>query len=126
MAQTVLKKTAARKPVKRSGAAKKTTAQRPVRRTGAAKKATVQRKPAPSAALATAVDAQVLAHGLNGLLHTMHAVQQFEETLCSLMHALRRGRATGTLLRDLREVLEQLPARDYQHEVDALRDAIAA
>lgn len=74
----------------------------------------------------TAVDAQVLAHGLNSLLHTMQEVQQHEERLCSLMHALRRGRASRPLLGELREVLEQLPAHDYLHEVDALRDAVAA
>lgn len=77
-------------------------------------------------AAAAPVDAQELAHGLNTLLHTMQTVQQFEESLCSLMHALRRGRATGPLMRELRAVLQQLPAQDYLHEVDALRDAMAA
>ena len=111
MAKTVVKKTAALKPAKRSGVAKR----------GAGKHG-----PASAPVAATAVDAQVLAHGLGGLLHTMQTVQHFEETLCSLMHALRRGRATSALLRELRDVLEQLPARDYVHEVDALRDAVAA
>ncbi len=117
MAKTVAKKTAAaRKPVKRSGLAKKAAATR--------KPSRVTTATAP--AVARTVDAQGLAHGLSALLHTMQAVQQFEETLCSLMHALRRGRATGAQVRELREVLEQLPAHDYLHEVDALRDAIAA
>ena len=111
MPKTVTKKMVVRKPVKRSVAGKK-----------AASKAKSSRVPAAAAA----VDAQMLAHGLNALLHTMQAVQQSEETLCSLMHALRRGRATGALLRELREALEQLPVQDYLHEVDALRDAVAA
>ena len=117
MVKAVAKKTAAaRKPVKHSGVAKKAAAIRKPSRVAAAKQ--------PAAA--RTVDAQGLAHGLSALLHTMQTVQQFEETLCSLMHALRHGRATGAQLRELRHVLEQLPAHDYLHEVHALQDAIAA
>ena len=117
MAKAVAKKTAvARTPVKRAGVGKK----------GAAKAKSSRAPVATTAVATTAVDAQVLAHGLNALLHTMQVVQQSEETLCSLMHALRRGRATGALVRELREALEQLPVHEYVHEVDALRDAVAA
>lgn len=64
-----------------------------------------------------------MAHGLNTLLHTMQAIQRSEEELCSLMHALRNGRASAPLLRDLRRVLQHLPAHDYLHEVEQLQDA---
>ena len=107
MAKTVAKETAVQKPAKGLGAV-------------AGKRSVVEKL------RSVAVDEQVMAHGLNGLLHSMQAVQQSEETLCSLMHALRRGRATGALLRELRDVLEQLPAQDYLHEVHALREAVAA
>ncbi|WP_419804737.1 hypothetical protein [Terriglobus sp.] len=115
MPKTVAKKVAARKPVKRSVAVKKTAA-----------KGRSSRLPVTTPAVEQPVDAQGLAHGLNVLLHTMQTVQQSEEKLCSLMHALRGGRATGAMVRELREVLDQLPAQDYLYEVDALRDAVAA
>lgn len=116
-----------KKVAKKQAAARKTAAARKqVKRSGVANKAAVKGKAPRVSTAAEVVDAQELAHGLNSLLHTMQTVQQFEEALCSLMHALRRGRATGALVRDLRGVLEQLPAQDYLHEVHALRDALAA
>ena len=97
------------------------------RGTGVAKKGGAARKTSRAVpAAAEPMDAERLAHGLNSLLHTMQAVQQYEESLCSLMHALRRGRATGAMVRELRAVLQQLPAQEYLHEVDALREAAAA
>lgn len=56
----------------------------------------------------------------------MQTIQQFEESLCSMMHALQRGRPGAALLRELHKTLEQLPAHDYLHEVEALRDAATA
>ena len=82
--------------------------------------------PSRAALAAQPVEARDLAHGLDTLLHTMQTVQNFEERLCSLKHALQRGRANGSLLRELRAVLDELPAHDYLYEVDALRRAIAA
>ena len=127
------KRAAARKPTGTSGVRKqavtaKSPETKPAAKSAARKTSVVAKRPAKQAAqpVATAVDAQTLAHGLNSLLHTMQTVQQHEERLCSLMHALRRGRASRPLLGELREVLEQLPAHDYLHEVDALRDAVAS
>lgn len=121
MAKRVAKRAAAvRKPVKRAPVAKKAAAKKV--KTRVLSKAKASRV----AEAAQPLEAKELAHSLNTLLHTMQTVQNYEERLCSLKHALQRGRANGTLLRELREVLDELPAHDYLHEVDALRRAIAA
>ena len=68
-----------------------------------------------------------LFHRIQGLLHTMRCIGQYEDELCTLLHAAQNQNALDDGLEDeLRELLAKLPAEDYTHEIDSLREALPA
>ena len=110
--------------VKRKVAATKSSA---TLRQVAARK-TLQAKSNVGAAIAPAgADHAAVAHRIHALLHTMHQIERYEERLCSMQDAIKRsGRLSAALLRDLQGVLEEIPSDDYLHDLEAVRDLIAA
>ena len=99
-------------------------AQRPSRRaTEPNRKA---KQPSGAVKSAAATDA-LLFHHMHGLLHTMQTIQEHEEQLCSMTNEIRKsGRISPALRRDLRSLLEQLPAREYQNGIDQIYDELEA
>ncbi len=72
-------------------------------------------------------DHAAVAHRIHALLHTMHQIERYEERLCSMQDAIKRsGKVSAALLRDLQSVLEEIPSEDYLHDLEAVRDLIAA
>lgn len=62
---------------------------------------------------------------LHALLHTIHAIEQYEDQLCSLMHEIQTsGTVSDVVSEELRELLEQIPSSGYQDEVNAVRQAL--
>lgn len=97
----------------------------------AAKKAT--KKPVKKAVrpvpkkIAVVRKSEDLPHRLDTLLHTMRCIAQHEDELCTLLHDARRtGRLNAALLRELRSVLEELPAGEYLDDLHAVQQAIQA
>ncbi len=63
---------------------------------------------------------------INSLLYTLRSIAQREDQLCMLMHHLRTsGKLTGSLTTELHEILDEIPAQDYLHDLDALRASLA-
>ena len=76
--------------------------------------------------LAVAGPPQVF-YRINSLLYTLRAIAQREDQLCMLMHHLRTsGKLNATLSAELREILEEIPADEYMHDLEALRGALAS
>ena len=68
-----------------------------------------------------------VSHRLHALLHTIHQIERYEERLCSMQDAIKRsGKLSAPLLRDLHALLEEIPSGEYQHDLDAVRDAVLA
>ena len=68
-----------------------------------------------------------IVHRLHALLHTMRAIEQHEEHLCTLMHHIQTtGQLSPTVIRELRTLLDALPTRAYQADLDALHQSLPA
>ncbi|MGI4758863.1 MAG: hypothetical protein ACRYGF_18690 [Janthinobacterium lividum] len=68
-----------------------------------------------------------LTHGLESLLHTMRSIAQHEDELCTLLHDARRtGKISAPLLRELKVVLDALPAEEYTSELQAIKEVTEA
>ena len=79
---------------------------------------------AKKTALAVAQPPQVF-YRINSLLYTLRAIAQKEDQLCILMHHLRTsGKLNATLAAELHEILDDIPADDYLHDLDALRASL--
>ena len=64
---------------------------------------------------------------LHALLHTMRLIEQHDEPLCSMHDELKRtGRLSAAQRRRLQQLVNELPAQDYQADLDTLREAVAA
>ena len=62
---------------------------------------------------------------LHALLHTMHAIERYEDQLCALMHEIQTsGALTAVVSDELRDLLEQIPSEEYQHDLNAVRDVL--
>jgi hypothetical protein len=102
--------------------------------TGTKKKASAKqvKKPARKPAIASKktappLDAASLSSHLDALLHTMRCIAQHEDELCTLLHETRRRRkVSSSLLRDLRSILQELPAEEYTADLDQLREELEA
>lgn len=82
--------------------------------------------PAKRAGLAVAQPPEVF-YRINSLLYTLRAIAQREDQLCILMHHLRTsGKLNAGLAAELHEILDEIPAGDYLHELDALRQSLEA
>ncbi len=78
-------------------------------------------KPDPAQQARTA---QVV-YRINTLLHTMRAIERHEEKLCALMNELKStGQVTDTTDEELRDLLEQMPAHEYNDDIEAIRTAL--
>lgn len=76
------------------------------------------------AGLAIAQPPQVF-YRINSLLYTLRAIAQREDQLCILMHHLRTsGKLNATLSAELHEILNEIPADEYMHDLHALRHAL--
>lgn len=64
---------------------------------------------------------------IHALLHTMRLIEQHEEPLCSMHDELRRtGKLSAAHHRKLQQLVHELPAHDYQADLETLRYALAA
>ena len=64
---------------------------------------------------------------IHALLHTMRVIEQHEEPLCSMQDELKRtGKLSAAHRRKLQQLVEELPADTYQHDLQTLREAVAA
>ncbi len=64
---------------------------------------------------------------LHALLHTMRLIEQHDEPLCSMHDELKRtGRLSAAQRRRLQQLVLELPAEDYQADLDTLRQAVGA
>lgn len=62
---------------------------------------------------------------INSLLLTLRTIAQREDQLCMLMHHLRTsGKLNATLLAELHEIAEEMPAEEYLHDLAALRASL--
>lgn len=64
---------------------------------------------------------------INSLLLTLRTMAQREDQLCILMHHLRtNGKLSPSLATELHEILAEIPAEEYMHDLHALREALQA
>ncbi len=64
---------------------------------------------------------------IHALLHTMRLIEQHEEALCSMHDEMKRtGKLSAPHRRKLHLLVHDLPADDYQADLQALRYALAA
>ena len=70
---------------------------------------------------------QNVVHHMQSLLHTMRCIEQHEEQLCTLMHAIRTGgMVEETTAQVLRSLLDDLPAQAYESDLNRLFAALDA
>ena len=113
---------AAAKPAagKRGSAAKAPTAK------AASAPAAARRKHIPAAPAAAAAPPDLYS-SLHALLHTMRLIEQHDEPLCSMHDELKRtGRLSAAQRRRLQRLVDELPAEDYQADLETLRHAVDA
>ncbi len=64
---------------------------------------------------------------IHALLHTMRLIERHEEPLCSMHDELKRtGKLSAAHHRKLQQLVHELPAHDYQADLETLRYALAA
>ncbi len=64
-------------------------------------------------------------HRLHLLLHAVRCIAQHEDRLCTLLHASRNSpRLTPALRRELEKVLDSMPAHDYLHDLESVRELL--
>lgn len=69
----------------------------------------------------------LLFHRIQALLHTMRCIVQYEDELCTFLHASRsRDIADSTMEEELRSLLESMPAQEYSHDLESVRAALPA
>ena len=63
---------------------------------------------------------------IHTLLHTMRAISRHEDALCTLMNEVKTaGKVTEELDSELRDLLEEMPAHEYNDDVEAVREALS-
>ena len=66
-------------------------------------------------------------HRLHLLIHTVRCIAGHEDQLCTLLHASRKSpRLTAAVRRELGKVLDSMPAHDYLHDLEAVRELLAS
>ncbi len=74
-----------------------------------------------------AVETPLLFHRIHALLQTMRCIAQYEDELCTLLHASRsRDGADAALDEELRSILELMPSGEYSHDLESVRAALPA
>jgi hypothetical protein len=64
---------------------------------------------------------------LHALLHTMRLIERHDEPLCSMHDELKRtGKLSAAQRRRLQHLVDELPAQDYQNDLDTLKQAVRA
>jgi len=96
------------------------------KKTSAKKKTPAKKKISASEKGSVISETPLLYHRVNGLLHTMRCIAQYEDELCTFLHAAR-DRKAGDVDHDveLRELLEKMPSHEYVDDLDALKEALA-
>ena len=62
---------------------------------------------------------------IHALLHTMHAIEQYEDQLCALMHEIQTTGAVSPVVSDeLQDLLSDIPSHQYQDELNAVHQAL--
>ena len=62
---------------------------------------------------------------LNGLLHTMRCIAQYEDRLCELSHELKQeGGLSAEISDEVRGILDKVPSHEYMLDLDAVRTAL--
>jgi len=75
----------------------------------------------------TVLEAPRLEHRLQTLLHTVRCIAQHEDELCTLFHAAQFEGAVGDdLAAELHALLDRMPAQEYVHDLEAVREAVPA
>lgn len=119
----VSKKPSTRRPAAKTGLAKAATSGTATARKQATK-APTKRTAVKTTRTAVAPD---LYSSLHALLHTMRVIEQHEEPLCSMQDELRRtGNLSAAHRRRLQKLVDELPAADYQADLETLRQAVSA
>ncbi len=99
----------------------------PVSRAKPASKPASPGKAEPKIASANAAVAPDLYSSIHALLHTMRVIEQHEEPLCSMQDELKRtGKLSAPHRRKLRQLVDELPADVYRHDLETLRQAVLA
>ena len=66
-----------------------------------------------------------IVYRLHTLLHTMRAIERHEEKICSILTEVERsGSVTQECDEELRDILEQMPAHEYEDDIQAVRSAL--
>ena len=62
---------------------------------------------------------------LNSLLQTMRCIELQEPVLCTLLHELKTtGKVTAKMTKELRAVLDKLPAHGYVEDIQAVEESL--
>ncbi len=102
--------------------AKKSTPTKP-----ASVKAARPRRTTPAATPTQPTGTPDLYGSIHALLHTMRLIERHEEPLCSMHDELKRtGKLSAPQRRKLQQLIHDLPAHDYQADLEALRRAVSA
>ncbi len=82
------------------------------------------KSPAPAPA-ANPLPASEAHHRIHILLHTVRCIAQYEDQICTLLHASRNSpQLTAAVRRDLEKLLDRMPAHDYMHDLEAVRELL--
>ena len=66
-----------------------------------------------------------LYYRLHALLQTIRVIKTYEDSLCTLLHAIQNASATpAEVAGELKELLDMLPSSVYTEELRAVRDAL--
>ena len=86
-----------------------------------AKQTSKKAKVAPKKANTASAASLLLYHRIDALLHTVRCVAQHEDQLCTLLHAARNPQAVDPeIYNELRQLLEDMPSREYTDDLHAL------
>ena len=67
-----------------------------------------------------------LYYRLHGLVHTVRRIGSFEDQLCALLNETKQpGPLSTPAVEELQELLGEIPAWEYQHELQEVRSALA-
>lgn len=91
-----------------------------------ARKAVRKTVPAKAAKVSKPVVPPEIYYRGHALLNLVRCIAQHEDRLCILVHAMKqRGTLSAPMTKELRVLLEQMPAEEYAAELRALEDELA-
>ena len=91
----------------------------------AANKTTAKRAQSSVSRKRTARTLPELYYRGHALLNTVRCIAQHEDRLCVLLHQMKRGGTVGAVLtKELRALLEAMPAEEYAVDLRAFEDEL--